>query len=349
MQPPKAPPTSGARDEQPIVTQDIAAEAAVWLARLHGPDRSRAMERACLAWQARSEAHRLAFERSTDLWQDAAGARRAHVPASRHDDQRSRADRGTGRRTALALAALGGVAALTCCLWPNDTYGTGVGEQRLIVLADGSRLTLNTSTTVRVNLTKKMRAVTVERGEALFEVAKDPGRPFVVSVADADVVATGTAFLVRASPQTEPGEDAFGVTLLEGQVIVRPTGDVVQSALNSPVVMTHGERLRVGRVGGERGRLAGMGARVDRPSIDSLLAWKRGLVVLDDVSLADAIADMNRYSRVQVMLGHSEALAAMRVSGAFRAGDNEAFARAVATLHGLAVRPTGGAFELAEK
>ncbi|HEU6454889.1 MAG TPA: iron dicitrate transport regulator FecR, partial [Roseateles sp.] len=183
----------------------------------------------------------------------------------------------------------------------------------------------------------------------LFEVAKDAGRPFVVSVADADVVATGTAFLVRASSQAAPGEDAFGVTLLEGQVIVRPTGDVVQSALNSPVVMTPGERLRVGQATGERGHTATTGARVDRPQIDALLAWKRGFVVLDDVALAAAVADMNRYSRVQIVLDDAEALAAMRVSGAFRVGDNEVFARAVATLHGLVVRPRDGGLELAKK
>jgi transmembrane sensor len=94
--------------------------AAVWIARLHGPDRSTQMERECLAWQARSEAHRVAFERCTDTWQDVAG----------------------------------------------------VGERRTVLLMDGTRMSLNTSTRVRVALAPAQRTVRVEEGEALFEVAR---------------------------------------------------------------------------------------------------------------------------------------------------------------------------------
>jgi transmembrane sensor len=144
------------------------------------------MERECLAWQAQSAAHRLAFERCTDTWQYAAGVQRAHMPAPAPNGAvRSEASPSRGRRWALALATLGAAAFVAVALWPNETYGTGVGEQRLIVLADGSRMTLNTSTDVRVKQTDALRAVTVNRGEALFEVTKDASRPFVVSVSDA--------------------------------------------------------------------------------------------------------------------------------------------------------------------
>lgn len=350
MRPSKAPATPGARDELPSISLEVAAEAAVWMARLHGPDRSRSMERECLAWQARSAAHRLAFERCTDTWQEVAGVQvsRAHAAPGRGSRSGARY-RGSGRRHVLAVAALSLLAASAVGLWPDDSYSTGVGEQRLIVLADGSRVTLNTSTTVRVKMTKGLRALTVERGEALFEVAKDPARPFVVSVCDAKVVATGTAFVVRATAPMERGEDVFGVTLIEGRVIVQPSGGVAQSALNRPIAMTPGARLRVGWAAGERGASASIGARLDRPPIESLLAWKRGFVVLDDVSLTAAVAEMNRYSRAQIVLGDSDALAAMRVSGAFSAGDNEAFARAVAKLYGLVVRAGDGMLELAAR
>jgi hypothetical protein len=63
----------------PVVTREIAAEAGVWIARLHGPERSNHMERECRAWQAKSAAHRLGFERGTDLWMEAAGVNRAAV------------------------------------------------------------------------------------------------------------------------------------------------------------------------------------------------------------------------------------------------------------------------------
>lgn len=348
MQPLDASGTQGA-GEEPLVTREILAEAAVWVTRLHGPDRSRAMQRECLAWQARSAAHRLAFERCTDTWQDVAGVRRADIPASPPKDPVRSAEGGKGWRLALAFAALGCAAAFALSLWPDGTYSTGVGEQRLIVLADGSRVTLNTATDVRVKLTDALRAVTVERGEALFEVAKDASRPFVVSVSDAKVVATGTAFLVRSTPVAKVGGDAFGVTLLEGQVIVQRSDAAVQSALSSAVVMTPGDRLRVGQAISESGRVAPTGARLDRPQLDPLLAWKRGVAVLDDVALADAVADMNRYSKVPITLADSEALRALRVSGVYQTGDNEAFAQAVAKLYGLVVRPRDGGLELASK
>jgi transmembrane sensor len=223
-----------------------------------------------------------------------------------------------------------------------------VGEQRLIVLADGSRMTLNTSTEARVRLTDSQRTVTVKHGEALFEVAKDAGRPFVVSVSDAQVVATGTAFLVRSTPPREAASEAFGVTLIEGQVIVQRSAGAVQSALNAPVVMAPGERLRVGQ-SPSTPRQAPVQVRVDRPKLDQLLAWQRGFAMFDDVTLPDAIADMNRYSRVPITLADSQALKALRISGSFRTGDNEAFAQSVASLYGLVVISRDGGLELSGK
>lgn len=332
------------------MSQEVLAEAAVWLARLHGPGRSQAMQRDCLTWQAHSAAHRLAFERCTDTWQDVAGVQRQQIPAS-PPAGRQRSAKGSGKdwRLALVFAAAGCAAAFALSLWPDGTYSTGVGEQRLIVLADGSRMTLNTATAVRVKLTNAQRAVTVERGEALFEVAKDASRPFVVIVSDAKVVAKGTAFLVRSLPPAKPGGDAFGVTLFEGQVIVQRSGGAVQSALIGTVVMTPGERMCVGQASSGNGPATPAAARLDRPKLDDLLAWTRGVAVMDNVPLADAADDMNRYSNMPIMVAESQALGALRISGVFRTGDNEAFAQAVAQVHGLVVRPRDGEIELAAK
>ncbi|MFT7772136.1 FecR family protein [Roseateles sp.] len=353
----------------------ILAEAAVWVTRLHGPDRSRAMELECLAWQARSAVHRLAFERCTDAWLEVGGLTREQVQAAIDKQPGKWSWRGRGTRVALAVA-------VPCCVaviavlgvlgmfrGAGDTYSTGVGEQRQLVLADGSRLTLNTATDIRVKLTDALREVTVERGEALFEVAKDAGRPFVVGVSDAKVVATGTAFLVRSTPPAQAGGGVFGVTLLEGQVLVQRSGRAVRDVLSDTVVMKPGERLQVRRLPRPAGRAelgpAGMGsagagraeegpaepeqAQLDRPPLDRLLAWKRGLVDLGDVTLPEAIADMNRYSAVQITLADPQALGVLRVSGTYRTGDNRAFAEAVARLHGLVVRPRDGGVELASR
>lgn len=353
MQPRDATGAPGASDK-PRVPREILAEAAVWVTRLHGPDRSRAMELECLAWQARSAVHRLAFERCTDTWLEVGGLTREQVQAA--IDERSW--RGRGTRVALAVAVpccvavvavLGVLGVLGMFRGAGDTYSTGVGEQRQLVLADGSRLTLNTATDIRVKLTDARREVTVERGEALFEVAKDAGRPFVVGVSDAKVVATGTAFVVRSTPPAQDGGGVFGVTLLEGQVLVQRSGRAVQEVLSDTVVMKPGERLQVRRLPGPAGRAEKGQAQLDHPPLDRLLAWKRGLVDLDDVTLPEAIADMNRYSSVEITLADPQALGELRVSGTYRTGDNRAFAEAVATLHGLVVRPRGGGVELASR
>jgi transmembrane sensor len=87
---------------------------------------------------------------------------------------------------------------------------------------------------------------------------------------------------------------------------------------------------------------------IDRPRIDQVLAWKRGEALFDDVSLEQAVAEMNRYSRTPIVLFANATTASYRVSGLFRTGDNVAFARAVAALHGLVVRELPDRLELAQ-
>jgi transmembrane sensor len=323
------------RDAQPTVTREVAAEAAVWVARLHGQDRSPRMERECREWQSRSAAHRRAFERCTDTWQDVSGVTlTAYAGASSIGPERRRARRWFHVWVGAAAVAcgLGGLAVLV--MWPGgETYATGVGEQRTVVLPDGTRMSLNTASHVRAAFGQARRVIALDAGEALFEVAKDATRPFVVQAAGVDVVATGTSFVVGVA-SAEKAEDGLAVMLLEGQVVVRETaGDGAGTRLGDPLALKPGERLRVRRPGPATGASA---ALVDRPQVDQVLAWRRGEAVFDDVSLAEAVAEMNRYSVLPIVV--PAALSGKRISGAFQTGDNTRFARAVAQLHGLVVR-----------
>ncbi|WP_431286753.1 FecR family protein [Roseateles chitinivorans] len=261
-------------------TPEVAAEAAVWIARLHGPDRSVAMERDCLAWQSRSDMHRLAFERCTEVWEAVPGlsladaysaASRARSEAELRgladeqylDQDGSQVRLGARGRwawggMALGVFALGALSVFAVINAGGDTphYATGVGEQRSVVLADGSRLSLNTSTQVDVFLTHERRTVRIVRGEAFFEVAKDANRPFVVQALGSEVVALGTAFAVRLS---EPGASARGlaVTLIEGRVNVRAGKASSEEAAVAPpkeLTLVPGERVRL--VKGARRRWA---------------------------------------------------------------------------------------------
>ncbi|MCX2865379.1 FecR domain-containing protein [Paucibacter sp. PLA-PC-4] len=351
------------------MTREIAAEAAVWIARLHGPDRSNHMERECRAWQARSPAHRLAFERGTDLWMEAAGVDRAAVAraaaASRPEGQGGERQgaspvnagtRGWGwpRPWALALTVTSIVLVVGVLVgqpWRDiDSYDTGIGEQRLVILKDGTRVSLNTSTRVKVELDQTQRRVQVEGGEAFFEVAKDASRPFVVQAAGTEVTATGTAFVVRLMPSCAGEREALDVTLVEGQVVVHGAGGTTAApAMAPPIVMAAGDRIRVRRSQGDSATSApsATAPEHDRPRLDQVLAWKRGEAVFDHVSLQEALAEMNRYSATPISVDAS--VADLRVSGQFRTGDNAGFAQAVAKLHGLAVLEHAGRLELVPK
>lgn len=347
---------------RPRVPPEVAAEAAVWVARLHGPGRSPQMDRECLAWQARSALHREAFERCTETWLAVPGVTVASAFASmdaradwqaqaRAEDWSAAAGVSSRRplRWAAALGLVAVVAGGAVLLQPwrsQGDYRTGVGEQQVVLLDDGTRMTLNTDTRVAVALARSQRVVEVQSGEAVFEVARDPQRAFIVRAGGSEVEALGTTFAVRyiasATPQAAPG---LAVTLIEGQVAVRPApagSDAAAAA--QPVLMHAGERVLLAAAGAAQP----VPPRVDRPDIARLLAWQRSEAVFDDATLADAVAEMNRYSRTPIVLLDAPTLGGLRVSGLYRTGDSAGFARAVATLHGLALQESPGRLALAK-
>jgi transmembrane sensor len=220
-----------------------------------------------------------------------------------------------------------------------------VGEQRLVVLEDGSRMLLNTDTQLRVDFGSAQRTIEIRRGEAFFDVAKNPRRPFVVRIAGSEVVAVGTAFSVRYAPVSHAA-DELTVTLVEGQVKVRPASDKAGDALApaQPVLMKAGDRLLLDRQPSHT--VSKVVTRLDRPDVERVMAWKRSETVFDDTSLADAVAEMNRYNRTPIVLLDGLESAGLRVSGLYRTSDSAGFASAVAALHGLNVHEQAGCLEL---
>jgi transmembrane sensor len=360
----KRPPVDAADDPPPKVTRRIAAEAATWVARLHGPNRDRQMELACLAWQARSAAHRHAFERCTEVWLEVPNAARAagYVPTRRPPGGSAWA--GPRRPRWMAMAAscvlLLAVSVMGWLWWGEESeYRTAVGEAQTVVLADGTRMFLNTDTRVAVALDSTQRRVSVRSGEVAFEVAKDPARPFVVRAAANEVVALGTVFAVRLTPAAAAAGEARGatqgvtqgvtlvVTLLEGKVALRSVAgsDGTAAPVAQALVMQPGERVRVARASG---RAAVTRELLDRPRLDQVTAWRRNEVVFDRTSLSEAVAEMNRYSRVPLVLMGDLAQSDRLVSGQYRTGDNAGFAHALAALHGLVVHERQDRLELSK-
>jgi transmembrane sensor len=303
--------------------REIIAEAGVWVARLGGPN-AEASKTGLRRWLAESDAHRRAFDLATEVWEEAGALRGC---AAAHLTRHKPPKRAGRNRFFSGVAACAAAAAIAAVVIGVLTFGgadiaTGVGEQRQISLEDGSRVLMNTSTQLRVRYDKYQRRVDLEKGEARFDVTKNPNRPFVVTAGGREVTALGTSFDVRREP------NELSVVLLEGKVTVATlaeTRDVAASAPAEVQVLHPGQRLTFA---------AGRPARLDRPPLQRVTDWQRGRVNLDNSSLADAIAEMNRYSIVQLRVQAPEA-ASLRISGIFRAGDSMSFARAVSQAYGL--------------
>lgn len=315
------------RSEQDIAAEMALAEAVAWLTTLHGRTRSAAEEAAFQQWLAADPAHARAFAQVTELWDVLPGAvepaeLRPAAPAPRAVTAPGRPRwraHALAACTALLLAATAGVVQLT----RDPVYETEVGEQRALALEDGTRVALNTASRMRVDYDEAERRVYLAQGEVLFDVAKNPARPFVVIAGSERIRAIGTRFVVR-----HDGE-RVAVTLLEGKVEVRKDGQQSPepvAALPKPAMLTPGERLTV----------TPAAAVIDRPRIETVTAWRQGNVMFDDQPLGEAIAEMNRYGGPQLVLADSD-LAQLRISGVFKAEDSAHFAQLAAQIHGLSV------------
>ncbi len=185
---------------------------------------------------------------------------------------------------------------------------TAAGQTLAVVLEDGSRIVLDRSSRLRVAYTSTGRDLELLGGQARFEVAKDVHRPFRVHTNSAVVVAVGTTFDVAALPSRTK------VTLIEGRVNV--------SAISAPrlvevpvKVLNAGEQLEV--------TADGEVLEHEAVNVENVTAWQRGMVVIDDQPLPEALEVMNRYSPIHIVVQGGPALQSRRVSGVFRVGDVE--------------------------
>lgn len=207
------------------------------------------------------------------------------------------------------------------------SYRTDIAEQRVVPLEDQSSIALDGATALRVQFNDDARSVQLLDGHAQFSVAPDPARPFKVHVGDLTVVALGTVFTV------EHADGRTRVTLIEGRVAVLPEGrraSHVGLHLRHPA--NHTETFASGKMElavGDELRLDRDGqATVAQVDLDSATAWRRGKLVFHDLALSEAVSRMNRQSHLQIGMDDPE-LAALPVSGVFKAGDARAFAQAL--------------------
>ncbi len=205
----------------------------------------------------------------------------------------------------------------------GPVYVTEVGEQRSIELADGSNVELNSRSRLRVRYSERRRDVELLTGQALFRVARDTARPFVVRVAGAEVRAVGTQFDInrRASGTT--------VTVIEGSVAVS-TPASRKAAAATEVVLTAGEQAIVKEQAVARSK------SVD---IAAVTAWTERRLVFDSTRLADVVEEFNRHNTRPLIL-EGEELAALRISGVYTSTDPTSLLRFLRAQPGIVVTET---------
>jgi len=352
--------------------EPLRETAAAWHDRMHRekvPDDARA---AFAQWLAESPAHRAAYEDIDRTWGDLRAA--AHDPqilALRHEAA-LRLTRRTSKRTrpfawaaaAVVLTVMGtslvamsmhstSGRSLTVLLLDvfrttdDRRYATATGQRLTVTLRDGSQLTLNTQTELQIAFTKTERAVRLIRGQALFEVAKDPARPFVVTAHSRRFIAVGTAFDVRLAGEQIELTMVEGTVRVERDTNLSPTASVALPTARAatavprsiarrdpppgapPAVtsLTAGEQLTVN---------SGDEDHVRPADAERVTSWRRGQVIFENTRLADAIAELNRYSETKIELA-DPALSDLRISGGFATGRPALFVEAITSYFSIQV------------
>ncbi len=187
---------------------------------------------------------------------------------------------------------------------------TAIGEQRSAVLPDHSIVELNTQSAVRIAYTSHERRIELVRGEAFFEVAKDPSRPFIVSTELATARALGTRFTVYRAPS------GTVVTVAEGRVLVRYTGRSVESGIGRPGLTESVEVVP----GTQADATPGSPVEVHPVDVDRSLAWRNRRLIFAGETLANVVREFNRYNvpRLEIV---DPRLLDQRISGVFGAND----------------------------
>lgn len=300
--------------------EDVAAR---WLIRQEEPEWSDADQAGLDAWLVESAEHKIALWRLRDSWSK--GDRLASRRVQRMDPPEP--PRRRSRYVVAGFAAAVLVAILVTPLFflaPGDRFETAKGVQQTTRLADGSRVELNTATRLRADIGAERRDVWLDEGEAFFEVTHDAARPFVVHAGPHTVTVLGTKFSVRR----EGGQ--VRVSVLEGRVRLDDK-DRPRSAKAD--VLTAGAIARTAD--------AGVIIRQASPErVEDDLSWRSGMLVFDQVTLAEAVAEFNRYNERQLVIADS-AVSDIRIGGRLQARSVDGFARLLQRTYGLRIEDRG--------
>ncbi len=322
---------------------EIDEQAAIWAWRMDSETVSAADRKAFASWLRRDPRHRHASAELAKVWIALDG-----LAEAKHEEKMATfaavgpAARNRRMGWAAAAAVVLTVAVAVPAWIPKgselQTLATAVGQQRKVILADGSIVALNTNTIVETNLRRGSREIYLRKGEAHFQVAHDRSRPFLVHAGDAVVRAVGTQFEVRVR-----GDHHVDVVVNEGRVEVQSTvpdrangggsGSPIRAAAHTVVhALSAGQQLSP--TSNDYTVIP-----VSTQQLSSALAWRDGAVVFEGTRLADAINEIERYTDARIVISDPQ-VAALRVGGRFRTGDVQEFFDALQAALPVSIRRT---------
>ncbi|NVZ68005.1 FecR domain-containing protein [Pseudomonas costantinii] len=292
----------------PSIDPLILGEAADWLVQLQSGSATDEDRRAIAQWQSRSAQHAQAWQRAEAILGDFDS-----VPGAIAGDTLKRLGRkkSLGRRQALGLMLLAGPTTwlayrhMPWKQWAADQH-TAIGEQRNLTLPDGTRLLINTGSSLNITFTRHVRRIELLLGEVMVTTAKDPApthRPFIVQTRHGTARALGTHFSVRV------GEQRSRVAVLEGSVEMLPE------------YVIRGVILKAG----EQGAFGRDSVAAVEPLDVSATTWEKGMLLAQQMRLADLLQELGRYRSGVLRCHHS--VAGLSVSGAFPLRDTDASLR----------------------
>lgn len=307
--------------------QRIEEEASVWLARMDGGTLSPGQRTELQRWAGQSALHRETFERLRRVWDGADIL--AQLDTIEPHAQAGRAGDGPAGvwwpRMAIAACAmviglvLGALALHMDAVFPHRggehitaTYITEIGENTSATLSDGSVVTLDTDTALRVTMTDTSRTIHLERGQAHFDVAKDPDRPFSVFANDGIVRAIGTSFSVQVK------DDSVEVIVSDGivELLTKVEGDTQG---NEDTTFTTIGALTANQNAVFGDRLEHV-ERMSEQRVARELLWREGLVEFSGESLGEVIAEVSRYTETTIEIENPQ-LAQISIGGIFVISD----------------------------
>jgi transmembrane sensor len=315
----------------------IIDRAAEWLVAMRDPSVAPEQRAALADWLRASPTHVQAYLEMVKLWGDSAQVDPAFdvavassgnvVPLTdgagpRQPIVRSRRPSRGGYAAAAAIVVAMAMGGGAWWQWSQaPAFAAGAGEQRTLTLDDGSVVRLNSRSSLRVRMSAGLRLIELREGQALFEVAPDPTRPFVVYSGSAAVRAVGTRFDVYRKPT------GTLVSVVEGRVAVERADGASPQAIG-PVLLGAGEQVTVSADGGID--------RPEKPNVAAATSWLQQKLVFDGQPLGEVLQEFNRYARVPIVLT-DPSLATLRVNAVFHTTSAESLLRFIERFDRIAI------------